>query len=240
MNERKAKEILQALYDKPLSSKGLLINRKEEINLLNAICSFQPSGVYGVCGETGVGKTTVLNFLNPSNGERIYLKLTEKENKEVIIGDMLYKLAAEVEKIKNSELTKIAKEAIKFVIEERSVTSSFSTGGGVIVSGNFSKSTTHIRKFNIYQAYELLNKFLDLLLKKYNRIVLLIDELDKEKKEEVLMILDSLKNIFDKNGLIVIISLPFAIYREYIKDRLRWNESRKYFKRHYLFRHFKW
>ena len=48
---------------------------------------------------------------------------------------------------------------------------------------------------------------------------------DKEKKEDVLMILDSLKSIFDKEGLITIISLPFAIYREYARDRLRWNES---------------
>ncbi|QTA38468.1 ATPase [Thermosipho ferrireducens] len=225
MKKSKIKEILQALFDAPLSSRNLLVDRKEEINFLNTICSFQPLGVYGVCGETGVGKTTLLNFLDPGEGKRIYLKLTEKENKEVIIGDMLYKLAKEVEKYEKPELSKIAKESIEFVIEERNITNSVGAGGGVIVSGNFSKSTTRIKKFNIYQAYDLLDSILNLLLKKYKRIVLIIDELDKEKKEEVLMILDSLKSIFDKNNLVVILSLPFAIYREYTKDRLRWNES---------------
>ena len=70
-----------------------------------------------------------------------------------------------------------------------------------------------------------MNDILELLLKKYGRVILLIDELDKERKEDVLIILDSLKSVFSKDNLVVIISLPFAIYREYARDRLRWNES---------------
>ncbi|WP_084758750.1 P-loop NTPase fold protein [Thermosipho affectus] len=226
MNENEIREILQALYDTPLSSKNLLVNRDEEINSLNAICFYQPKGVYGLCGETGGGKTTILNFIEPGVGKRVYVRLTEKESKEIIIGDMLYKLAKEIEKHEEKgKLLTTAKKSIEFIIEERSETRSIGASGGIFVSGNFSKTTTHTRKFNIYHAYELLDDILNLLIEKYNRIILLIDELDKEKKEEVLIILDSLKNIFDKQGLIVILSLPFAIYREYAKDRLRWNES---------------
>jgi predicted KAP-like P-loop ATPase len=225
MRKNDIKHILKALFDEPLSSKNLLVDREKEIDSLNMVCSFQPAGVYGVCGETGVGKTTVLNFVNPDEGERIYLKLTEKESKEIIIADMLYKLAVEVKKSKATELLKIAKQVIDFVVEERSETSSLGAAGGVFVTGNFSKSTTRTKKFNIYQAYELFDELLEALLKKYNKVVLLIDELDKEKKEEVLVILDSLKTVFGKDGLVVIFSLPFAIYREYVRDRLRWNES---------------
>lgn len=225
MQRNKIKTILQALFDTPLSSKEFLVNRKTEIESLNTICSLQPSGVYGLCGETGVGKTTVLNFLEPDEGKRIYLKLTEKESKEVIIQDVLYKLAVEVKKYKNPGLSKISQTAIEFIIEEKTEGSSFGATGGVVVTGTVSKSAARTRKFNIYQAYEFLNEILECLLKEYGKALLLIDELDKEKKDEVLVILDSLKTIFNKKGLIVILSLPFVIYREYIRDRLRWNES---------------
>ncbi len=225
MEKTMIKEILSKLFDSPLSSESFLVDRAEEIKSLNLLCSFQVGGIYGLCGETGVGKTTVLNFLHPEEGEKFYIKLTEKESKEIIVGDILYKLAVEAKKQNDSNLSKIAQKTIDFVIEERSETKTMGTSGGVFVSGNLSKSTTRMRKFNIYKAYEFLDDIIKNLLEKYNRIVLLIDELDKEKKEDVLMILDSLKSVFDKNGLVAVISLPFAIYREYIKDRLRWNES---------------
>ncbi|RKX40115.1 MAG: ATPase [Thermotoga sp.] len=225
MKKEMAREILRSLFDEPISSEELLVDRENEIRFLNMVCSLQPKGTYGVCGETGIGKTTVLNFLNPDRGIRIYLKLTEKENKEVIIGDMLYKLAKEVEEFDDDKISKLAKEARKFVVEERSIGSSLKAGVNVFVNGGITKTMSYTRKFNVYQAYDFMDRLLDVLLKEYGRLVLLIDELDKEKKEDVLMILDSLKSIFDKEGLITIISLPFAIYREYARDRLRWNES---------------
>jgi predicted KAP-like P-loop ATPase len=55
--------------------------------------------------------------------------------------------------------------------------------------------------------------------------LIIVDELDKEKKEEVLNILDSLKSVLFKENIITIVSLPFSIYREYSNDRMRWNES---------------
>ena len=225
MKKEMAREILRSLFDEPISSEELLVDRENEIRFLNMVCSLQPKGTYGVCGETGIGKTTVLNFLNPDRGIRIYLRLTEKESKEVIIGDMLYKLAKEVEEFDDDKISKLAKEARKFVVEERSIGSSLKAGVNVFVNSGITKTTSYTRKFNVYQAYDFMDRLLDVLLKEYGRLVLLIDELDKEKKEDVLMILDSLKSIFDKEGLITIISLPFAIYREYARDRLRWNES---------------
>jgi len=225
MREDMVKKILKLLFDAPVSSKEFLVDREDEINSINLICSFQPFGVYGVCGETGIGKTTVLNFIEAKEGKRIYLKLTEKESKEIIIGDMLYKLTSEIMGYNDRDLSKLAEKAKEFVIEERSETDTMGVGGRVIIGGEYSKSITHSRKFNVYLAYEFLNDILELLLRKYGRVILLIDELDKERKEDVLIILDSLKSVFNKDNLVVIISLPFAIYREYARDRLRWNES---------------
>ncbi|MFN4224352.1 MAG: ATPase, partial [Fervidobacterium nodosum] len=64
-----------------------------------------------------------------------------------------------------------------------------------------------------------------LLVKVYGKILVIIDELDKEKKEEVLNILDSLKSVLFKDNIVTFVSLPFSIYREYSNDRMRWNES---------------
>ncbi len=66
---------------------------------------------------------------------------------------------------------------------------------------------------------------MSLLVEEYGKILIIIDELDKEKKEEVLKILDSLKNILLKENIVTFVSLPFSIYREYSNDRMRWNES---------------
>ncbi len=146
--------------------------------------------------------------------------------KEAIIADLVYKIAASVKKAEdNKEISKRTNALIDFVVTERGETLSFEASGGIGVSAGVSKNTNVARKFNVYQAYDYLNDFLNLILDKYKRVVLLIDELDKEKKEEVLVILDSLKGILEKIGLLTVISLPFKIYREYAKDRMRWNES---------------
>ncbi|RKX47128.1 MAG: ATPase, partial [Thermotogae bacterium] len=94
-----------------------------------------------------------------------------------------------------------------------------------VVSAGATKASSVSRKFNVYQAYQMLGELIDILKSKFERIVLIIDELDKEKKSDVLQILDSLKHLLVQNGVISIISLPFSIYREYAQDRLRWNES---------------
>ncbi len=220
------REILTSLYDFPLQDKELLVNRQNELSLLNRVVSFQPSGVYGLCGETGIGKTTILNFIKPGYGNVYYLRLTEKESKESIIADLIYKLATSVKKVENDkEILKYSENLIDFVISEKSETLSFTGGGRIGISAEVSKETSKARKFHTYEAYTYLDEFLELLVGKFRRVTVLIDELDKEKKEEVLLILDSLKAIFEKVGLIVVISLPFSIYREYAKDRMRWNES---------------
>ncbi len=219
------KEILTALYDFPVKSAQFRVDREKEIDKLNKFASLQPTGIFGLCGETGVGKTTVLNFIEPDFGKKFFLTLTEKDSREVIIADLMYKFSSSVMKSEKDKKTlEKAKTIIDFLVNERSETVSVGFEGGFL-SAELSKNKSATRKFNIYQMYEYFTELLELLLKDYGRIVLIIDELDKDRKEDVLHILDSLKGVFELKGLIVIISLPFVIYREYTRDRLRFNET---------------
>ncbi|APT76135.1 ATPase [Marinitoga sp. 1135] len=225
MDNDKLKYIISSLFDVPISNKDLLVDREKELKHLNNLAYFQPMGIFGVCGETGVGKTTVLNFIETADSTKFNILITEKDSKEVIIADFLYKLSKLSLSLKNKNIEKIALEAKDFILTEKSFNSNYSGGINAFASATYEKGLSNKKRFNIYTIKEYIEKLLELLIREYGKILIVIDELDKEKKDEVLNILDSLKNILLKENVITIVSLPFSIYREYSNDRMRWNES---------------
>ncbi|BBE31437.1 ATPase [Tepiditoga spiralis] len=226
MENEKIRYIISNLYDEPLKDKKYMINRKNDLNYINKIIYYQPLGVYGICGETGVGKTTTLNFIDESNLKKFNILISEKESKESIIIDFLYKLSLLTLKESKSKKSKnIANEAKEFILNEKTKNMEYSTGTNAIIKVNYSKNLTEYKRYNIYTIQEYLEKLVNVLINEFKRVLIIIDELDKEKKEEILIILDSLKHILNKRELIVFISLPFSIYREYTNDRMKWNKT---------------
>ncbi|WP_129408400.1 ATP-binding protein [Marinitoga lauensis] len=214
-------KIIERLMDKPLDekNKNLLVNRDKEFEMINLIIKYQPYGIYGICGETGIGKTTVINNIY-TDLYSVKISLSQRENQDTILYDILYNLSLKTEK--DIELSREIKE---WVLEEISYIKGFSMGMSFFGNASVSRQNQKIPRFNYFKAKEYLNKLTDELIKKYKKVVLIIDELDKESKKEVLLVLDNLKLELQKEGFIVLVSLPYSIYREYKFDRMHRNES---------------
>jgi len=226
MNREILKEVIGNLYDKPLDLevKNLFVNRSEELKVMDDILTFQPQGIYGICGETGVGKTSLLKYFVNSDMKAYFIPISEKDSKESIIADLIFKLSTFVSRENLIGLSDEAEKIRKWIITETQTSNTFSGGFSSLVSANASRSSSESRRFNLFEAKELLDNLTKLIRKKHGRFLLIIDELDKEKKEEVLLIVDSLKEILFFDDMITVVSLPFSIYREYAKDIMRWNE----------------
>ncbi|WGS65904.1 ATP-binding protein [Marinitoga aeolica] len=214
-------KIIEKIADKPLNSKNknLLVNREKEFEKINLIISYQPYGIYGICGETGIGKTTVINNIY-TDYYSIKISLTQRENQDTILYDILYNIA-----LKTEEDIKISREIKDWILEEVSYIKGFSMGMNFVGNANLATQNQKIPRFNYFKAKEYLNNLTDELVKKYKKVILIIDELDKESKKEVLLVLDNLKLELQKDGIIVMVSLPYSIYREYKYDRMHKNES---------------
>jgi predicted KAP-like P-loop ATPase len=221
MNKSDVKEIMNLLFDFPVNDAEILVDRKDKISYLNDIAEFQPKGIYGICGETGIGKTTVLNFIGLNYHKKLFLKITERENRESIIADFLYKLSKSV---LNTEKSKLAKDSMDFVIKSKTFSKSFESGLNGIFNAKLSKAESQTIGFNLYEAFDRIEAILRALSLK-RKVLIIVDEIDKEKKKDVISILDSLKDVLNLENVITFISLPFSIYREYSMDRMRWNES---------------
>jgi ABC-type lipoprotein export system ATPase subunit len=81
------RNLVKHLVGKPLDleSRNLLVDREKEIQILNRFAEFQSYGVYGVAGETGVGKTTVLNFVEAKDACVKKINITLRESVDSIL-----------------------------------------------------------------------------------------------------------------------------------------------------------
>ncbi len=226
MNHSILKIIINNLYDKPLEldRKSFFVNRDKEIDKMSETITYQPQGIYGICGETGVGKTSLLKQFMKNDIKSYFIPISEKQNKNTIICDLIYRLSSLISKENDKRVSDEANKLKEWVITETANSVSLSGGINIIGSAGVSKTASKHKRFNIFEAKERLNNLLKKIISGNSKVLLIIDELDKEKKDEVLLIVDSIKEILFQDNLITIISLPFSIYREYTKDVLRWNE----------------
>lgn len=220
-------KIIESLVDKPLKEReeSFLVNRKEDIEKLRITAKFQPFGIFGICGETGIGKTTVLNFLKFQDLKVIIVSLTERENKDTILYDLLYKISDKLATDKNNKVKQLAKKVREWIVEEVSLIKGFSLGISLFANGSGNLQKSYTPRYNVFNARNKLSELLDIVRKEYGKVLLIVDELDKEEKKDVLNVLDSLKSELHKENLITLFSLPYSIYREYRQDRMRWNAS---------------
>jgi len=224
-----AEKIIKALADKPLQKKeqNYLVDRENEISKLNMLTRYHPFGIFGLCGETGVGKTTILNMIDSEEIKKIRISLIHRENKESILYDLLYTISLNLSRVENHAIKNLAKEVLNWIIEEVAVIKGATLGVSMIAKGDAKYEKTQLPRFNVFAAHEKLHRLLKTSIEEYGKIALLIDELDKESKQDVLNVLDSLKFELQQESMVTIFSLPYSIYREYKQDRMKWNESGK-------------
>ncbi len=216
-------KIISLLADRPLSKdqKIYFVDREKDLSSIINLVKYQPFGIFGVCGETGIGKTTLFNFVDSDNCMKIEVSIVHRETKESILYDLLYRLSSVLKGSKASDIKKLSGETLKWLVEEVSVLKGASLNA--MFGGKIEQHK--VPRFNIFAAEEKLHDLLRKSIEIHGKVLLIVDELDKEKKEDVLNVLDSLKLELQQDGLISIFSMPYSIYREYRNDRMKWNES---------------
>jgi len=218
-------ELIKHLVDKPLDmeSSSYLVNRQSEVDTLSKIAMYQPYGIFGIAGETGIGKTTVLNFITPKEIFVRKVNISLRDSLDSILYELTYNLAKSLENDK--ELEKDARIIKEWITNEVSTVRGFSLGLSMVGSASANLQTSNVPRFNFFAAREKLAELITKTVQAKGKFLLLIDELDKEKKEDVLRTIDAIKSQILFDNFVIIISLPYSIYREYAADRMRWNES---------------
>ena len=218
-------ELIKHLVDKPLDmeSSSYLVNRQSEVDTLSKIAMYQPYGIFGIAGETGIGKTTVLNFITPKEIFVRKVNISLRDSLDSILYELTYNLAKSLENDK--ELEKDARIIKEWITNEVSTVRGFSLGLSMVGSASANLQTSNAPRFNFFGAREKLAELITKTVQAKGKFLLLIDELDKEKKEDVLRTIDAIKSQILFDDFVIIISLPYSIYREYAADRMRWNES---------------
>jgi len=178
-------KILEMFIDLPLidKEKVLFVNREKELRKMENTGRFMHSSIYGIAGETGSGKTTLFNLLKfPDKGvEKIIIPISEKETKEVIIADLLYKLCAKILQMKQfSGYRHYAKETIDFLAKEEVKSREKGIKVRKIVEGESKLAAQARERYNLSAIKNKIEKVLGLLTSK-NKVILCIDEIDSPR-----------------------------------------------------------
>lgn len=221
MNQKNFQKLIDNFRDRPLENRDWLENRKAELqSLKNCALNFSQT-VMGVSGGRGCGKTSLLNLLDVPNAAKIVLSIEEKGSKFEIVLDISRKLCEFV--LKKRLPREIKKRAVQFYeFIERQETRLNSREYGVDVGPKWQRreGKTLTERFSITNVKDKLRNILNLLAKD-RKVVLCIDEIDKEAKRDVILILDSLRNVLWQPDLVSFMSLPPQIYFDFLRSSVK-------------------
>ncbi|MBI4645945.1 MAG: hypothetical protein HY738_04945, partial [Bacteroidia bacterium] len=112
----------------------------------------------------------------------------------------------------------LARKILTFLQEEEIKSKEKGIKVGKILEGESKWAKSSRKRFNLGTIIDSLQEII-IAITKENKIVLCIDEIDKERKEDVIVILDSIKDILKAEKLSCLIALPPAMYVEYLESR---------------------
>jgi energy-coupling factor transporter ATP-binding protein EcfA2 len=175
--------IIQMFNDIPLNGreKNLFVNRKREMRQLMNMGRFMEKAVYGIAGDTGSGKTTLFNLLHFKEKElrKIIIAVTEKDSKNIIVADLLYKLSvAVIDSDGFSYAHKLARESVDFLRREEFKGSEQGVKLGKIIEGDRRWTKTLKERYISPVIVSKLKELIGALTRKH-KIVLCIDVLTK-------------------------------------------------------------
>jgi len=221
MNQKNFQNLIDNFRDRPLESNAWLENREYALQSLKS-CSINFSQtVIGISGERGCGKTSLLNLFDDLDATKVILGIEEKENKFQIILDISQKLCEFTLRQRfPREIKKYAGQFYQFTQSQETRLASREFGIDVYAKWQKQEGKTFTERFNITNIKNRLRNLLE-LLGKYKKIVLCIDEIDKETKRDVMLILDSLKNVLWQPNIVTFISLPPQIYFDFIRSSVK-------------------
>ena len=205
------KKALKAIKDTPLNhaERELFVDREQEVVALQTAVSIYSGEVIGLCGERGIGKTTLLNMVSFSGKEKIIVNVIDRETKVGIISDIIYAVYAYGKKKRDKEVEKRAFRA--FEILTKSISKKAELGLSYLLTAKIEMEKKDI----LIKGSALLKEIIELL----PNVVFVLDEIDKEKKEELILIIDAIKDAFRGNEATLVVTLPYTIYEEYLLSK---------------------
>ncbi len=220
-------ELARRFNDSPLEDREFLVNRDEELLTLSRLAENYDSSIIGVTGERGSGKTTVLNLFTPEDPSiiKLMVRIEEKDTKLDIIASLLRGLCHGVQKERRfAGLKSNAEGILDFLNYQEEKIHLMSVGISHI--GKFEREKGRYRTLR-YISSTIKERIGDILkgMTENFKIVLCIDEIDKETSKDVVNILDSLKGVLRRQNLVVLVSLPPQIYETFLKDEILLRED---------------
>jgi len=188
----------ESLTDKPLDKLNLLVDRKEDLENLSKLSHLYHGTLIGVAGLRGIGKTTVFNLFTPLKRKKILLRIMNRDSIDSIFADLCY------------ALSKTLGEKYLKILEKDNL--EFSPHVGLAPGLSLSKSRNKVPFLKIVE--DLRN-----LLDQEKDIIIILDEIDKESKEEIIRVMDALKYAFEGSNTTVFVAVPPSVYKEYVESK---------------------